>query len=547
MKKNIKRFLAFFIVLTMIFTTTVFAFPGNGRGIVNNPNLEKLSFKFSFNDLTGYEWASKSIETMSKMGLVKGVGNNDFAPASASKEIEVIIMTLRILELIDEDDIDFKSFKDWTEPYLQKAVDSGIILEEELAAFNPNRAASRLKTAVYIIRALDMVEEAENHMDENLPFLDSNSIPNEYIGYIYLINKMGLMIGNPNGTFQPNKPITRAELAILFERITDSDYIDNDDYFYVRGYILSLDLEDEDDMSIDIRVSNKTYTYDINKNVDVYDTDDDLMDIENLVEGDRVKLLVKNDKVIVIELLQEAAPSPVSVILTGILVDLDLTDDPVLLTIDLDNSSSDPAEFELDEDAIISAEFNDNQLVQEHEGLRVRVRAIDDVVTRVQVYYRTLEGVLENFDENDMEIQVLPEGETEEEIFILNEDIILCINEENVATEDLDDLDFEDDDKYFTIIARLLGNDEIIHLCIKEFTIISGEFEDFSEDDNLLTGITVNGEDYDMADEFEVFIGSELLDEDEISDLIDDEFFDYIGEDIEFVVNYEGKVIRIKM
>jgi uncharacterized repeat protein (TIGR02543 family) len=213
--------------------TVAFAVPGinTAPGQVKKQNTEAQALKFEFNDMTGYEWAMKSVQSMAAMGKIKGIGNGKFAPASAAKQIEVLIMTLRYLGLEDELDSDallppaYKGMKpqDWMIPYLELAIENDILTEEEAEDFNPNLPASRSLTAVYIIRALDMVDDAEDMQDDPLPYNDAAAVPEDRIGYVNLITELGLMIGH-NNTFQPNKPLSRAEMAVLFERLYDSEH-----------------------------------------------------------------------------------------------------------------------------------------------------------------------------------------------------------------------------------------------------------------------------------------------------------------------------------
>lgn len=186
-------------------------------------------------------------------------------------------MTLRFLGLEDKLDMDAelpKDYKgtepdDWMIPYIDEALVEGILLSEEMDDFKPNSAASRAKTAVYMVRALDMVEEAEDYMDEDLPFKDESAVKDEYVGYVYLVHDLGLMIGY-NDTFQPNKSVTRAELSVLFARMvsmSDTDYA-----YTMTGGIHNLVFSGDEMIAIK---SGSTYAQ--------YDLDELVYDDEDLV------------------------------------------------------------------------------------------------------------------------------------------------------------------------------------------------------------------------------------------------------------------------
>lgn len=49
----------------------------------------------SFNDLSSYDWARVAIEDMASRGIIKGVGNNKFAPAENVTRIQFASMAIR--------------------------------------------------------------------------------------------------------------------------------------------------------------------------------------------------------------------------------------------------------------------------------------------------------------------------------------------------------------------------------------------------------------------------------------------------------------------
>jgi uncharacterized repeat protein (TIGR02543 family) len=231
MKKSFKIFISTILVLVLMMTVA-FAVPGinTAPGQVKKQNTEAQALKFEFNDMTGYEWAMKSVQSMAAMGKIKGIGNGKFAPASATKQIEVLIMALRYLGLENELDSDallppaYKGMKpqDWMIPYLELAIKNYILTESEASNFNPNAPATRSWTAVIIVRALGEVADALKLQDTPLPYKDAAAVPVDRIGYVNYVTQEELMIGYDN-TFQPNKPLSRAEMAVLFGRLYGTD------------------------------------------------------------------------------------------------------------------------------------------------------------------------------------------------------------------------------------------------------------------------------------------------------------------------------------
>jgi len=232
MKKSFKIFISTILVLVLMMTVA-FAIPGQDTapGELKKQYTEEQAFNFEFNDMTGH-WAMNSVQNLAAMGKIKGIGNGKFAPQSSAKQIEVLIMTLRYLDLENELDSDallppaYKGMKpqEWMVPYLELAIVKEILTKEEAEDFNPNKPASRSWTAMIIVKALgeEAVVEAEGMQDDPLTYNDATAVPEDRIGYVNYVTQEELMIGH-NNTFQPNKPLSRAEMAVLFERLYNLD------------------------------------------------------------------------------------------------------------------------------------------------------------------------------------------------------------------------------------------------------------------------------------------------------------------------------------
>ncbi|HEX7317455.1 MAG TPA: S8 family serine peptidase [Pyrinomonadaceae bacterium] len=77
--------------------------------------------------------------------------------------------------------------------------------------FRPDDRASRLVTAVVLVRAAGLKAEADSKAGVFLPYTDAASIPYDLRGYVQVAVQYGLISSAPQ--FNPNGPVTRAELA----------------------------------------------------------------------------------------------------------------------------------------------------------------------------------------------------------------------------------------------------------------------------------------------------------------------------------------------
>lgn len=342
MVKTSKKLIAAFLVvmLAVVFVApTAFAKDHGGSRNINGLVNGKATWKIGFRDIDEkMNWARLAIDKMFAKGIIKGYPDNYFKPNDHVTHLEAIIMAMRVMGWEEE----AKNIKvmpsgiknlnlawDQAYYYIALAVEKGIVKPAELLGFKPNDPAKRYEVAKYIVRAIEKEKEAEKHMKEKLPFKDANAIPKDAVGYVYVMVDMGLMKGDERGLFQPNKPITRAEMAVLIDRLDDKANPEEENELV--GVISAID---EDDLTITIKSSAGRKTYDVVKGVPVY-FDNAYLDFEDLNVGDEVELTLNSAKeVVFIQLLDdEKGDDESQVIITakGLVVDVDEDDKTISL------------------------------------------------------------------------------------------------------------------------------------------------------------------------------------------------------------------------
>lgn len=284
--------------------TVKFTNPGKGKSKADDK-------KYKFNDLNDSQWALNAIEKLAGKGILGGIGQGKFAPRSNVTHIEALAMVLRLTGDDNEANMLGKKIHPkymgvmpmWGYGYIYIAIEKGILLPEELKGFNPNQPAKRHEIAKYIIRAMGETKEALDNMDEDLDFKDASAIPDESIGYVYLANKLNIMVGDDNNKFSPNEPVTRAQMAVLLDRaegkfdLPDSENRKNGTVFVST---------DEDDNKITVKIKGVTTTFVYLDDINVY-KNGDFMDIEDLEAGDMLQLTLNSSKkVIFIEVVKNA-------------------------------------------------------------------------------------------------------------------------------------------------------------------------------------------------------------------------------------------------
>ena len=377
-----KRLVALTLVMAMVlgFAATGYAAPNWKQGGGLPPGIQKkvtLSMLVNLLDLDQVPWAKNSMEKMYVKGLIQGYGDNTFKPNKPVSQLEAVIMALRIMGW-EEDarrvsnlppKYSGKKLDPWAYGYVNIAYKKGILDEVDLMYFNPNSAAERWEVAKYFVRALDKEDEAEKHMNKKLDFKDYAAIPVGAVGYIYVMNELGLMQGNADGTFNPNGAVKRAEMAVLLERIddrVDSDPEGNEIY----GRVLEIDAKN---YRLKLDVDGEQKWYEGIDRVGVY-KDGEYYDFGELKRGDYVEILLNSSgKVVFIELKgQKKDEDKLIINFRGEVTDVDVKNSKITI-----ESGDAVFTFTVKKDADIRLNGKDADLSDIRKGDTVRLR-VDD-------------------------------------------------------------------------------------------------------------------------------------------------------------------------
>lgn len=100
----------------------------------------------------------------------------------------------------------------WAYESIMFMVSKGILKGTAPGYFSPDRPARRSEFAVIMVKALNIpVDTAE---------VNFNDVPTIHWAYSYIAaaQKAGLLSGYPDGTFKPDKEVTRGEMAVIIGR-----------------------------------------------------------------------------------------------------------------------------------------------------------------------------------------------------------------------------------------------------------------------------------------------------------------------------------------
>lgn len=216
-------------------------------------NDAKITINLNFNDLNeqNWQWAYEHIIRLASQQVFNGYEDGSFKPSNTIKRIEAIVAAVRLLGLKDEAEkpenmnatLNFKDFNQvqkkypWAVGYLEVALKNDLFDESETSV-QADKPADRLWASILLVKALKLEDEAKAKMDTQLPFKDAKQIPAGSVGYVAVAVEKGLITGYNDNTFQPNKPVTRAELAALLDRA--GEQLPDQDASAVTGTVQSV-------------------------------------------------------------------------------------------------------------------------------------------------------------------------------------------------------------------------------------------------------------------------------------------------------------------
>ena len=172
----------------------------------------------NFSDIKNH-WAEDSILKVAELGLMKGYTNNTFAPKSTVSREELAAVISRLAEEFDisapEVPNDVKGR--WSENAVAKSTALNLIAPIRKNVFIPTQKVTRQDVVHTICKLFELKRIELKSESKDLTDIDDAMYQSE----IRQIAAIGIMRGDSNGKFFPDKRVTRAELAAILLRIND--------------------------------------------------------------------------------------------------------------------------------------------------------------------------------------------------------------------------------------------------------------------------------------------------------------------------------------
>lgn len=177
----------------------------------------QLAMGAEFSDVPQNHWAYKTISELTDKGIVNGMGDGTYSPDGTLTRGQFIKLLTCGLDEFDGDKNYKPMFFDtpqnaWYTPYVTCGAKSGIISFNE-NLFYPDSPMTRGEAAVWIVNGIGVKKNVV------CGFLDVTDP--EQKKAIAIAQDCGIINGYEDGSFRPDKTLTRAEAAALISRTMD--------------------------------------------------------------------------------------------------------------------------------------------------------------------------------------------------------------------------------------------------------------------------------------------------------------------------------------
>ena len=167
-----------------------------------------------FTDVQTGQWYSSDLAVVVAMGLVQGTGANTISPAKNVTGQEMMAMLVRSMGK----EVTPISGEKWYDAYKGEA--TALKLDEGIT-FDLAKDLTRAEVAALMFKYVKLNEKEAVTADANAlaNVKDMADIPAEYKDAVAYMFQKGLLKGYEDGSFAPNKTVSRVEVASILERL----------------------------------------------------------------------------------------------------------------------------------------------------------------------------------------------------------------------------------------------------------------------------------------------------------------------------------------
>jgi len=167
-----------------------------------------------FKDISQH-WAIGQITDIAGQGLIKGYQDDTFRPNKDISREEVTALLSRLMKFQPKDEVYFQDIHSsrWSAEAIRTMASYGMVTGYPDQTFQPKRPITRAELAVILDRCFNFSDSSAN--SAAMWDVDSHWAKKE----INELQKAGIVTGYEDGSYRPNAFVSRAEVAVMIDRI----------------------------------------------------------------------------------------------------------------------------------------------------------------------------------------------------------------------------------------------------------------------------------------------------------------------------------------
>ncbi|HET9493376.1 MAG TPA: S-layer homology domain-containing protein [Chloroflexia bacterium] len=185
-----------------------------GGPYTTTAHLVTIAWRHPYTDLSEQDWADAPVQYLTELGVVGGYPDGTFRPNNTVTRAQFAKMLVAAMQWTLQTPAN-PSFADvpashWAYSYVETAAAHGVLAGYTDGTFRPEAGVTRAQVAkmVYVARGWGDVGQA----DAPAEFVDIS--PSDWFySYVRAANVAEIMAGYQDGTFRPNAPATRGQIA----------------------------------------------------------------------------------------------------------------------------------------------------------------------------------------------------------------------------------------------------------------------------------------------------------------------------------------------
>ena len=201
----------------------------NSGGVITpstipSDDVKKPAEEAVFGDLENCKWAEESIVNLFKKGIISGREPGMFAPGDNITREEFAVILCKAFDFNNAGNtINFNDVLPdrWSYEYIMKSQAANVISGDENGNFHPDEDIKRQDIAAILLRVLINKNIISDIKPSSGVFSDENEISKYASEGVGIMNALKIISGDGNGAFRPKSNATRAETAVIIQRVLE--------------------------------------------------------------------------------------------------------------------------------------------------------------------------------------------------------------------------------------------------------------------------------------------------------------------------------------